>query len=677
MALHPKYPKLFSPLDLGFTQLKNRALMGSMHTGLEEVEGGFERLAAYFAERARGGVGMMITGGISPNEEGSMGSEMSTLEHAEGHRQVTEAVHAVDPDIKICMQILHAGPLAHTPTMVAPTAVASRLSRMTPNELDEAGVQKQIDDHVNCAKMAKLAGYDGVEIIGSAGYLLSTFLVEKTNQRDDQWGGSYENRMRFPLEIMRRCRAEVGENFILIFRIAAMDMLQGGMSWDEVVLLAKEMEKAGATIISTHFTWHESAVPTIATMVPRAAFSGVTGRLRKELSIPTITSNRINMPDVAEQVLDDGDADIVSMARPMLADAELVLKAFEGREDEINTCIGCNQACLDHGFEGKEISCLVNPRALNETVLNYEPTAAPKKIAVVGAGPAGLAYATVAAERGHAVTLFDAGSEIGGQFNLAKQVPGKEEFYETLRYYSRMLEVNHVVVNLNTTVSAEDLKSGGFDHVVVATGITPRTPDIEGIDHPKAASYIDVIRGNVEVGKTVAVMGAGGIGFDVSELIMHKGVSAAMDKEVFAREWGIDFANHPRGGVTGVVPQVEAADRQVFLLQRKSTPVGRGLGKTTGWTHRMSLAKRGVQMMNGLEYTKIDDQGLHISMDGIPQVLEVDTVIICAGQLPKRDLYDQLSDSGIDTSLIGGAFEASELDAKAAINQASYLAAAI
>jgi 2,4-dienoyl-CoA reductase (NADPH2) len=449
------------------------------------------------------------------------------------------------------------------------------------------------------------------------------------------------------------------------------------MSWDEVVLLAKEMEKAGATIISTHFTWHESAVPTIATMVPRAAFSGVTGRLRKELSIPTITSNRINMPDVAEQVLDDGDADIVSMARPMLADAELVLKAFEGREDEINTCIGCNQACLDHGFEGKEISCLVNPRALNETVLNYEPTAAPKKIAVVGAGPAGLAYATVAAERGHAVTLFDAGSEIGGQFNLAKQVPGKEEFYETLRYYSRMLEVNHVVVNLNTTVSAEDLKSGGFDHVVVATGITPRTPDIEGIDHPKAASYIDVIRGNVEVGKTVAVMGAGGIGFDVSELIMHKGVSAAMDKEVFAREWGIDFANHPRGGVTGVVPQVEAADRQVFLLQRKSTPVGRGLGKTTGWTHRMSLAKRGVQMMNGLEYTKIDDQGLHISMDGIPQVLEVDTVIICAGQLPKRDLYDQLSDSGIDTSLIGGAFEASELDAKAAINQASYLAAAI
>ena len=677
MALHPKYPKLFSPLDLGFTQLKNRALMGSMHTALEEVDGGFERLAAYFAERARGGVGMMITGGISPNEEGSMGSEMSTPEHAEGHRQVTDAVHAVDPDIKICMQILHAGPLAHTPTMVAPSAVPSRLSRMVPNELDEADVQKQINDHVNCAKMAKLAGYDGVEIIGSAGYLLSTFLVEKTNQRDDQWGGSYENRMRFPLEIMRRCRAEVGENFILIFRIAAMDMLQGGMSWDEVVLLAKEMEKAGATIISTHFTWHESAVPTIATMVPRAAFSGVTGRLRKELSIPTITSNRINMPDVAEQVLADGDADIVSMARPMLADAELVLKAFEGREDEINTCIGCNQACLDHGFEGKEISCLVNPRALNETLLNYETSEAPKKIAVVGAGPAGLAYATVASERGHSVTLFDAGSEIGGQFNLAKQIPGKEEFYETLRYYRRMMEVNHVDVQLNRKVSAAELKLGGFEHVVVATGITPRVPQLEGIDHPSVVSYVDVLRGNVEVGKRVAVMGAGGIGFDVSEFITHVGVSAALDKDVFAREWGIDFKNHPRGGVTGVTPQVEESDRQVYLMQRKSTRVGRGLGKTTGWTHRISLDKRGVQMINGIDYEKVDDQGLHVTVAGVPQLFEVDTVIVCAGQVPKRDLYDELSDSGIATSLIGGAFEASELDAKAAIKQASYLAAAI
>ena len=677
VPIHNKYPHLFTPLDLGFTQLKNRALMGSMHTGLEEVEGGFERLAAYFVERARGGVGMIITGGISPNEEGGMGSEMSAPEHASDHRQVTEAVHAVDPNIKICMQILHAGPLAETPKLVGPSAVRSRLSPLVPNELDEAGVQKQINDHVNCAKMAQLAGYDGVEIIGSAGYLVSTFLVEKTNQREDQWGGSYENRMRFPLEIMRRCRAEVGESFILIFRIAAMDMLQGGMSWDEVVLLAKEMEKAGATIISTHFTWHESTVPTIATMVPRAAFSGVTGRLRRELSIPTITSNRINMPDVAEKVLEDGDADIVSMARPMLADAELVLKAFEGREDEINTCIACNQACLDHGFEGKEISCLVNPRACHETLLNYAPTSSPKKIAVVGAGPAGLACATVAAGRGHSVTLYDAGSEIGGQFNLAKQIPGKEEFYETLRYYARMLEVNQVDVHLNTTVCADDLTSAGYEHVVVATGISPRMPDLEGIDHPKVVSYIDVIRGRVKVGKTVAVMGAGGIGFDVSELITHSGVSAAMDKDVFAREWGVDFNNHPRGGVTGVVPQVEAADRQVFLLQRKSTRVGRGLGKTTGWTHRMSLAKRGVQMMNGLEYHRIDDQGLHLSVEGVPQVLEVDTVIICAGQLPKRSLYDDLAGANIAISLIGGAFEAAELDAKAAIKQASELAAAI
>ena len=677
MTKHAVYPNLFSPLDLGFTSIKNRVLMGSMHTGLEEADDGFPRLAEYFAERARGGVGMMITGGISPNMEGGFGAKLSTPEEAEDHRLVTNAVHAVDPDIKICMQILHAGPLAGTPACVAPSAIPSRIARMVPNELDEEGVQKQIDDHVQCTKMAQLAGYDGVEIIGSAGYLLSTFLVEKTNQRDDQWGGSYENRMRFPLEIMSRCRAEVGENFILIFRIAAMDMLQGGMSWDEVVLLAKEMEKAGATIISTHFTWHESTVPTIATMVPRAAFAGVTGRLRKEITIPTITSNRINMPDVAEQVLVDGHADIVSMARPMLADAELVNKAFEGREDEINTCIACNQACLDHTFGGKSVSCLVNPRAAHETLLNYRITASPKKIAVIGAGPAGMSYATVAAQRGHHVSLFDAATEIGGQFNLAKQVPGKEEFYETLRYYKRMLEIHNVDVHLDTTVSAEQLKQDDFDHVVVATGITPRTPEIEGIDHPSVVSYIDVIRGNCEVGKRVAVMGAGGIGFDVSELIMHSGEPGALDRDVFAKEWGIDFENHPRGGVTGVKPEIAKADREVYLLQRKSSPVGRGLGKTTGWTHRISLAQRGVKMLNGLEYHKIDDQGLHISTDGMPSVLEVDTVIVCAGQLPKRGLFDEITAMGLDASLIGGAFEASELDAKAAINQASYLAAAI
>jgi 2,4-dienoyl-CoA reductase (NADPH2) len=677
MTKHNKYPNLFSPLDLGFTSIKNRVLMGSMHTGLEEAENGFPRLAAYFAERARGGVGMMITGGISPNMEGGFGAKLSTPEEAEDHKLVTKAVHDVDPDIKICMQILHAGPLAGTSNCVAPSAIPSRISRIVPLGLDEAGVQKQIDDHVQCAKMAQLAGYDGVEIIGSAGYLLSTFLVEKTNQRDDKWGGSYENRMRFPLEIMRRCRAELGDNFILIFRIAAMDMLQGGMSWDEVVLLGKEMEKAGATIISTHFTWHESTVPTIATMVPRAAFAGVTGRLRKELTIPTITSNRINMPDVAEQVLVDGHADIVSMARPMLADAELVNKAFEGREDEINTCIACNQACLDHSFTGKSVSCLVNPRAAHETLLNYPTVEAVKRIAVVGAGPAGMAYATVAAERGHKVTLYDGASEIGGQFNLAKKVPGKEEFYETLRYYKRMLEIYRVDVCLNTMVSASDLYKAKYDHVAVATGITPRVPDIQGIDHASVVSYIDVIRGNCEVGQRVAVMGAGGIGFDVSELIMHSGVSAALDKDVFAKEWGIDFENHPRGGVTGVQPKINKSDRQVYLLQRKSTPVGRGLGKTTGWTHRISLAQRGVKMINGLEYKKIDDKGLHITNNGIPDIIEVDTVVVCAGQLSNRSLYDELVALGADASLIGGAFEAAELDAKAAINQASYLAAEV
>ena len=530
-----RYPTLFSPLDLGFTRLKNRALMGSMHTGLEEKGAeGFTRMAAYFAERARGGVGMIITGGISPNAEGGVGAKLATAEEAAQHRVLTEAVHAADAEVKICMQILHAGPLANAARVVAPSAVKSRLSRVTPKALDEEGIQQQINDFANCASKAKDAGYDGVEIIGSAGYLLSTFLVEKTNRRTDQWGGSYENRMRFPVEVVRRVRAAVGDKFIVIFRIAAMDMLQGGMSWEEVVQLGKKIEEVGANIISTHFTWHESAVPTISTRVPRAAFAGVTGRLRKELSIPTITSNRINMPDVAEKVLADGDADLVSMARPMLADANIIKKSLEGREDEINTCIACNQACLDHTFAGQEVSCLVNPRACHETELNYETTSTPKHIAVVGAGPAGMAYATTAAERGHKVTLIDASSEIGGQFNLAKKIPGKEEFYETIRYFNRMVEILDVDLRLNTTATADMLKNGGFDQIVIATGIKPRTPDIDGIDHPKVVSYIDVIKGNVPVGKTVAVMGAGGIGFDVSEFILHEGKSAALDLDVFA-----------------------------------------------------------------------------------------------------------------------------------------------
>jgi 2,4-dienoyl-CoA reductase (NADPH2) len=660
-----------------------------MHTGLEELPDGFERMAAFYAERAAGDVGMIITGGISPNEEGGMvvtddqgnplvsASKLNNQGEAAGHRMVTDAVHEAAPDCKICLQILHMGALAYNEGAVAPSPVRSRIGAFSPAELDEEGIEKQIADHAYCATLAQQSGYDGVEIIGSAGYLLSTFLVEKTNQRTDQWGGSYENRMRFSVEVIRRVREAVGKDFIVIFRIAAMDMLEGGMSWEEIALLAKAAEQAGASMISTHFVWHEAQVPTIATMVPRRAFTGVTKRVRGEVSVPVITSNRINMPDVAEAVLADGDADLVSMARPMLADAELVKKAAEGRTEEINTCIACNQACLDHAFAGKTTSCLVNPRACHETVLNWGPTEQPKKIAVVGAGPAGLAYATVAAERGHAVTLYDAANEIGGQFNLAKQVPGKEEFHETIRYYRAMMTKHQVTMRLGERVDAQALADAGFDHVVVATGISPRAPDIPGIDHEKVVGYIDAIRGNKPIGQKVAVIGAGGIGFDVTELITHQGKSSALDIELFAQEWGVDFENHPRGGVTGVEPVVIKSDREVWLMQRKDTPVGRGLGKTTGWTKRILLSRRGVNMVNAVEYVRIDDLGLHVLIGGQPKTFEVDTVIVCAGQVPERGLYDDLMTKGVSADLIGGAFEAVELDAKTAINQATHLAAAV
>jgi len=674
MTATAKYPHVFAPLNLGHVTLKNRILMGSMHTGLEDVPNSAPRQAAYYAERARGGVGMIITGGICPNEEAGRGAKLSTREEAAEHRIVTEAVHAADADVKICMQILHSGALAGTAACVAPSAVKSRIGGFVPNELDGDGIEKQIADFANCAAMAQLAGYDGVEIIGSAGYLISTFLVQKTNLRTDEYGGSWDNRMRFAVEVVKRTRAAVGPNFILIFRISAMDMLQEGLAWDEVVSLGKAIVAAGADIISTHFCWHEAQVPTIATMVPRAAFTQVTGRLRKELGVPMITSNRINMPSVAEEVLARGDADLVSMARPMLADPDLVKKTIEGREDEINTCIACNQACLDHTFTGQLVSCLVNPRACRETELNLTAASAARKVAVVGAGPAGLAYATTAAQRGHKVTLFDAASEIGGQFNLAKRIPGKEEFYETLRYFNTMIDRLGITLKLGERVSADMLAAGGFDDIVIATGIEPRRPDIAGINHPKAVSYIDVITGKATVGQSVAIMGAGGIGFDVAELITHKGTSAALDVNVFAREWGIDFVNHPRGGVTGVEPQVETSGRDVTLLQRKTSTVGKGLGRTTGWTHRLALQRRGVAMVNGVDYLKIDDEGLHTLVGGEPVLFAVDTVIICAGQLPERTLHDALAARGIASTLVGGAYEAGELDAKRAINQATEIA---
>lgn len=675
---HPAYPLLFSPLDLGVTTLRNRVVMGSMHTGLEDLEDGYARQAAFFCERARGGVGLIITGGTSPNEEGGLGGKLSTIQEAGHHRTITDAVHSADRDVKICLQILHMGPLAWTPDCVAPSAVRSRIGRYIPHALDADGIEKQLNDIARCAGLARLAGYDGVELIGSAGYLISTFLLPRTNQRTDEWGGTFSNRIRFAVEAVRRVRASIGPDQILIFRVPAMDMLEDGLSWDEVVRLSKAVEAAGASIISTHFCWHEAAVPTISTRVPRAAFARVTGRLRKELSVPLITSNRINMPSVAEDILAAGFADLVSMARPMLADPELVIKARDGREGEINTCIACNQACLDHTFEGQVVSCLVNPRACHETELNYLPAARKKSIAVIGSGPAGLAYAVIASQRGHAVTLFEKDEAIGGQFNLARRIPGKEEFNETIRYYDHMLRLSGAEVELGKEITLAHLPAGRFDHVVLATGIEPRIPDVPGINHPKVAGYIDVILGRRTVGDRVAIIGAGGIGFDVAELVTHAGKSTALDIDLFAREWGIDFDHHPRGGLSQSGPLPASAPREVFLLQRRSDPHGRNLGRTTGWTHKLVLQRRGVRMIGGVDYLGIDDDGLHIRRNGgPPELLAVDTIIVCAGQLPKRDLLEGLLSRGQSAELIGGAFEAAELDAKRAIDQAARLAAAI
>jgi 2,4-dienoyl-CoA reductase (NADPH2) len=675
--INQHFPKLLEPLDLGFTQLKNRVLMGSMHTGLEEMKDGMERMAAFFSERARGGVGLIVTGGFGPSSEAATHLHtniISSDEDALKHKTITDAVHA--EGTKICMQILHTGRYAFNPNLVAPSAVQAPINPFMPKELDNEGIEKQINDIVQLAKYAQIGGYDGVEIMGSEGYFINQFLVKRTNQREDEWGGEYENRMRLAVEVVRRTRAAVGEKFIIIYRLSMLDLVEGGSNFEEALQLGKAIEKAGATIINTGVGWHEARIPTIATKVPRAAFTWVTAKFRKELSIPLITSNRINTPEVAEEVLQRGDADMISMARPFLADPLFVEKAAAGKSDEINTCIGCNQACLDHVFSGKLTSCLVNPRACHETEIIITPIdiANKKKLAVIGAGPAGLAFATTAAGRGHDVTLFDSADEIGGQFNIAKQVPGKEEFFETIRYFGKQIELTGVKLQLNTRVSAEDLNGGDYDDVILATGIAPRLPEIEGIEHSKVMNYLDVLRHKKPVGKKVAVIGAGGIGFDLSEYLCHSGAATSQDIPAFMKEWGVDMTLKARGGVEGVVAEVSPSAREVYLLQRKKTKVGAKLGKTTGWIHRTGLKNKGVHMMPGCSYDKIDDQGLHITVNGEQKVLDVDNVVVCAGQDPMRELVAGLNKPH---HLIGGADVAAELDAKRAIDQGIRLAAAM
>ncbi len=669
------YPNLLAPLDLGFTQLKNRVLMGSMHTGLEESKNGHYRMAAFFAERAKGGVGLIVTGGIGPNTEGGTHSACKNLQCQQDindHQVITDAVHQNGG--KICLQILHTGRYAYSPNLVAPSAIKAPINPFMPKALTEGEICKQIDDYVSTAVNAQKAGYDGVEIMGSEGYFLNQFIAARTNKRDDQWGGSYENRIRLPIEVVRQIREAVGENFIIIFRLSMLDLVEGGSSAEEVIQLGKAVEKAGATIISTGIGWHEAKIPTIATKVPRAAFTWVTAKFRQEFSVPVVASNRINTPEIAEHVLASGDADIVSMARPFLADADFVIKAKEGRADEINTCIACNQACLDHVFQGQTASCLVNPRACHETELVIEATQQVKTIAVIGAGPAGLAAATTAASRGHKVALFDSASEIGGQFNIAKQIPGKEEFHETLRYFKKQIELHNICLNLDTKVSVDQLNNSDFDEVIVATGITPRMPQINGIDHPSVLSYIDVILNKKPLGNRVAIIGAGGIGFDTAEYISHNGQSSSLKIEEFMDEWGIDMSLEARGGIEGCNLKVQPSPREIYLLQRKTSKIGSGLGKTTGWIHRAGLAKKKVKMINGCHYERIDDQGLHMRINDQLEILAVDNIVICAGQDPLTEITNGLK---LPFHLIGGADSAKELDAKTAIAQGTKVAASL
>ena len=672
--MSPPYPRLLQPLDLGFTRLRNRVLMGSMHTGLEDHARDFPKLAAYYAERAAGGVGLIVTGGFAPNIVGWLkpfAGRMSQPWHVGRHRTVTSAVHAHDG--KICMQLLHAGRYAYHPLSVAPSRLKAPINPFTPRALGARAVERQIRDFATAAARARDAGYDGVEIMGSEGYLLNEFTAPRTNRRNDAWGGDATRRMRFAVEIVRRVREACGPDFILVYRLSMLDLVEGGNGWDDIVAQARAVEAAGATIINTGIGWHEARVPTIATSVPRAAFAGVTAKLKPHVGLPLVATNRINTPEVAEAVLAAGAADMVSMARPLLADPQWVEKARSGRAAAINTCIACNQACLDHVFENKRASCLVNPRACAETELVYTPAAAPKSIAVVGAGPAGLACATVAAERGHRVALFDAAGEIGGQFNLAKRIPGKEEFHETLRYFRQRIEDTGVELRLHAPVDAAMLE--GFDEVVVATGVTPRAIDIPGHDHPKVVGYLDVLQGRVVPGAKVAIIGAGGIGFDVAEFLAEPGPSSSLDPARWMAEWGVDPHFEVAGGL--VAPRPEPCARQLWLLQRSPGRPGARLGKTTGWIHRATLKAKGVKMLGGVEYLGVDDEGLHVRIDGGEQRLAVDHVVVCAGQEPRRDLHAALLARGRNVHLIGGADVAAELDAKRAIAQGSRLAAAL
>jgi 2,4-dienoyl-CoA reductase (NADPH2) len=673
------YPKLLKPLDLGFTTLRNRVLMGSMHTGLEEAKDGFKKMAAYYGERAKGGVGLIVTGGIAPDVFGKVqpfAAKLSNDREVEEHKVITKAVH--ENGGKICMQILHAGRYAYSPLQIAPSRIKAPISKFKPLPLPSFGVSKTIKNYVRCALLAQKAGYDGVEVMGSEGYLINQFIVTRTNKRTDKWGGSYEQRIQFPVAIVKRIREAVGENFIIIYRLSMLDLIEGGSSWEEIVGLAKAIEKAGATIINTGIGWHEARIPTIGTMVPRAAFSFVTKKLKGSVSIPLCTTNRINTPEVAEKVLDEGCADMVSMARPLLADENFVIKAQEGRADEINTCIGCNQACLDHAFVGKRASCLVNPRACYETELNYKPTTTAKKLAVVGAGPAGLAAAVTAAQRGHQVELFEAESEIGGQFNLAKKIPGKEEFYETLRYFKKMIAIHKINLHLNHKVNAKELINQNFDEVIMATGVKPRIPNFPGVDHKKVVSYQRLLKDELILGGTVAVIGAGGIGFDVAEYLTTDLERApSVNPDLFYKEWGIDTRLEARGGIEGIKPEFEKPVRTVYLCQRKSSKPGAGLGKTTGWIHRTTLKHKKVKMLTGVSYEKVDDHGLHISIDDKKQILAVDHVVLCSGQSSVRDLKDELKLSNIKTHIIGGADIAAEIDAKRAIKQGCEIAASI